>query len=187
MSIYYYNLVIFAGLWPSVICMSPQMTVQTVRWASLSFSHFFLTSVSHVQNVWKQLVLMLLLQVFASRSYDATTHFETTCNDIKDIYKRMTGSDFDFENMKRKQNDVFGEDEQWEALISRSRMGDRSGWIWFTWAGFGEHKRFKNVVNLFQLSLSPRMLFVLKPRPRVFRSDSHSSAHRHKCSNAHIP
>uniref|UniRef100_A0A8C1CHZ2 Rab GDP dissociation inhibitor n=1 Tax=Cyprinus carpio carpio TaxID=630221 RepID=A0A8C1CHZ2_CYPCA len=51
-------------------------------------------------------------QIFASRSYDATTHFETTCNDIKDIYKRMTGSDFDFENMKRKQNDVFGEDEQ---------------------------------------------------------------------------
>uniref|UniRef100_A0A3P9QAD2 Rab GDP dissociation inhibitor n=1 Tax=Poecilia reticulata TaxID=8081 RepID=A0A3P9QAD2_POERE len=51
-------------------------------------------------------------QVFASRSYDATTHFETTCNDIKDIYKRMTGTDFDFENMKRKQNDVFGEDEQ---------------------------------------------------------------------------
>ncbi|CAB1440618.1 unnamed protein product [Pleuronectes platessa] len=51
-------------------------------------------------------------QVFASRTYDATTHFETTCNDIKDIYKRMTGSDFDFENMKRKQNDVFGEDEQ---------------------------------------------------------------------------
>jgi len=53
-----------------------------------------------------------LSQIFASRSYDATTHFETTCNDIKDIYKRMTGSDFDFENMKRKQNDVFGEDEQ---------------------------------------------------------------------------
>ncbi|XP_078064503.1 rab GDP dissociation inhibitor alpha-like, partial [Mustelus asterias] len=51
-------------------------------------------------------------QVFVSRSYDATTHFETTCNDIKDIYKRMTGTDFDFENMKRKQNDVFGEDEQ---------------------------------------------------------------------------
>ncbi|KAL2104362.1 hypothetical protein ACEWY4_001230 [Coilia grayii] len=51
-------------------------------------------------------------QIFASRAYDATTHFETTCNDIKDIYKRMMGTDFDFENMKRKQNDVFGEDEQ---------------------------------------------------------------------------
>ncbi|KAI4888686.1 hypothetical protein NFI96_006553 [Prochilodus magdalenae] len=50
--------------------------------------------------------------IFCSRAYDATTHFETTCNDIKDIYKRMTGTDFDFENMKRKQNDVFGEDEQ---------------------------------------------------------------------------
>uniref|UniRef100_A0A3Q2HND7 Rab GDP dissociation inhibitor n=3 Tax=Laurasiatheria TaxID=314145 RepID=A0A3Q2HND7_HORSE len=51
-------------------------------------------------------------QVFCSRSYDATTHFETTCNDIKDIYKRMAGSAFDFENMKRKQNDVFGEADQ---------------------------------------------------------------------------
>lgn len=51
-------------------------------------------------------------QIFCSRSYDATTHFETTCDDIKDIYKRMTGTDFDFENMKRKQKDVFGEDDQ---------------------------------------------------------------------------
>uniref|UniRef100_A0A2I3NBC2 Rab GDP dissociation inhibitor n=1 Tax=Papio anubis TaxID=9555 RepID=A0A2I3NBC2_PAPAN len=51
-------------------------------------------------------------QVFCSCSYDATTHFETTCNDIKDIYKRMAGMAFDFENMKRKQNDVFGEAEQ---------------------------------------------------------------------------
>ncbi|XP_059817941.1 rab GDP dissociation inhibitor alpha [Hypanus sabinus] len=51
-------------------------------------------------------------QIFISQSYDATTHFETTCNDIKDIYRRMTGSEFDFENMKRKQNDVFGEDQQ---------------------------------------------------------------------------
>lgn len=50
-------------------------------------------------------------QIFVSQSYDATTHFETTCNNIKDIYKRMTGTDFDFENMKRKQKDVFGEDE----------------------------------------------------------------------------
>uniref|UniRef100_A0A452E811 Rab GDP dissociation inhibitor n=1 Tax=Capra hircus TaxID=9925 RepID=A0A452E811_CAPHI len=52
------------------------------------------------------------LLVFCSCSYDATTHFETTCNDIKDIYKRMAGSAFDFENMKRKQNDVFGEADQ---------------------------------------------------------------------------
>ncbi|XP_043824342.1 rab GDP dissociation inhibitor alpha-like isoform X1 [Dromiciops gliroides] len=47
-------------------------------------------------------------QIFCSSSYDATTDFETTCNDIKDIYKRMTGTDFNFEKMRRKNNDVFG-------------------------------------------------------------------------------
>ena len=49
-------------------------------------------------------------QIFISRTYDATTHFETTCDDIKDIYKRMMGSEFDFEEMKRKKNDIYGED-----------------------------------------------------------------------------
>ncbi|XP_058480734.1 rab GDP dissociation inhibitor beta-like [Solea solea] len=48
-------------------------------------------------------------QIFISRSYDATTHFETTCDDIKDIYCRMTGSDFDFGEMERKKNDIFGD------------------------------------------------------------------------------
>ncbi|XP_065279121.1 rab GDP dissociation inhibitor alpha isoform X2 [Emys orbicularis] len=51
-------------------------------------------------------------QIFCSRSYDATTHFETTCDDIKDIYRRMVGAAFDFESMKRRQSHVFGEDEQ---------------------------------------------------------------------------
>ncbi|TFJ95738.1 Rab GDP dissociation inhibitor beta [Platysternon megacephalum] len=51
-------------------------------------------------------------QIFISRTYDATTHFETTCDDIKDIYKRMMGSEFDFEEMKRKKNDIYGEQEQ---------------------------------------------------------------------------
>lgn len=85
---------------------------------------------------------MSFLQIFASRSYDATTHFETTCNDIKDIYKRMTGSDFDFENMKRKQNDVFGEDEQWGVEKWQEWRGnvqmegrDGAGWTGFTGLG----------------------------------------------------
>ena len=34
--------------------------------------------------------------------------FETTCDDIKDIYKRMM--EFDFEEMKCKKNDIYGED-----------------------------------------------------------------------------
>uniref|UniRef100_A0A8C5F0W5 Rab GDP dissociation inhibitor n=1 Tax=Gouania willdenowi TaxID=441366 RepID=A0A8C5F0W5_GOUWI len=48
-------------------------------------------------------------QIFLSRSYDATTHFETTCDDIKNIYQRMTGTEFDFTEMERKQQDIFGD------------------------------------------------------------------------------
>lgn len=39
-------------------------------------------------------------QVFISTSYDATTHFETTCKDVLDIFKRGTGEDFDFSKVK---------------------------------------------------------------------------------------
>jgi Rab GDP dissociation inhibitor len=34
-------------------------------------------------------------KIFVSTSYDATSHFETTCTDILDIYKRVTGKDVD--------------------------------------------------------------------------------------------
>uniref|UniRef100_A0A8C4X0P3 Rab GDP dissociation inhibitor n=1 Tax=Eptatretus burgeri TaxID=7764 RepID=A0A8C4X0P3_EPTBU len=49
-------------------------------------------------------------QIFVSKSYDATTHFESTCQDIKDIYKRVTGMDFDFDEMKRKHKDICGDE-----------------------------------------------------------------------------
>lgn len=39
--------------------------------------------------------------IFLSRSYDATTHFETTCDDIKDLYERVMGEKYDFEKFKR--------------------------------------------------------------------------------------
>ncbi|KAI8377855.1 GDP dissociation inhibitor [Radiomyces spectabilis] len=32
-------------------------------------------------------------QVYVSRSYDATSHFETVCDDVKSIYRRMTGAE----------------------------------------------------------------------------------------------
>lgn len=35
-----------------------------------------------------------------SKSYDATTHFETTCDDVVDIYERVTGESFDFSKMQ---------------------------------------------------------------------------------------
>ncbi|XP_068162625.1 rab GDP dissociation inhibitor beta [Antennarius striatus] len=48
-------------------------------------------------------------KIFISRSYDATTHFETTCDDIKSIYKRMMGVDLDFADMERTRLDIVGD------------------------------------------------------------------------------
>lgn len=47
-------------------------------------------------------------QVFISESYDATTHFETTCLDVLDIFKRGTGEEFDFSKIKHE----LGDEEQ---------------------------------------------------------------------------
>lgn len=44
-------------------------------------------------------------QIFISESYDATTHFETTCLDVLDIFKRGTGEDFDFSKIKHELGD----------------------------------------------------------------------------------
>jgi len=44
-------------------------------------------------------------QLFVSESYDATSHFETTCLDVLDIYKRGTGEDFDFSKVKHNLED----------------------------------------------------------------------------------
>jgi len=44
-------------------------------------------------------------QVFISESYDATTHFETTCSDVLDIFKRGTGEEFDFSKVRHEQGD----------------------------------------------------------------------------------
>lgn len=44
-------------------------------------------------------------QLFVSKSYDATSHFETTCLDVLDIFKRGTGADFDFSQVKHNLED----------------------------------------------------------------------------------
>ena len=33
--------------------------------------------------------------VFISNSFDSTSHFETTCTDVKDLYRRVTGKELD--------------------------------------------------------------------------------------------
>ena len=37
-----------------------------------------------------------------SASFDATTHFETTCEDIIKIYEKITGEPFDFTALDKK-------------------------------------------------------------------------------------
>ncbi|KAL3321226.1 hypothetical protein Ciccas_000104 [Cichlidogyrus casuarinus] len=39
--------------------------------------------------------------VFISCSYDASTHFESTCEDVLRLYKAVTGKEFDFSSVKR--------------------------------------------------------------------------------------
>jgi Rab GDP dissociation inhibitor len=40
-------------------------------------------------------------QLFITKSYDATTHFESTCLDILDVYKGIMGEPFDFTKVTR--------------------------------------------------------------------------------------
>lgn len=42
--------------------------------------------------------------VYLSRSYDATSHFETTTDDIRDIWKRATGQELKVEGLREGQN-----------------------------------------------------------------------------------
>jgi len=44
-------------------------------------------------------------QLFISKSYDATSHFETTCKDVLDIFERGTGAQFDFSSVKHNLED----------------------------------------------------------------------------------
>lgn len=45
-------------------------------------------------------------QLFVSKSYDATSHFETTCYDVLDVFRRATGEDFDFSKVKHNLEDT---------------------------------------------------------------------------------
>ena len=51
-------------------------------------------------------LFLLLLQIFISKSYDATTHFETVCEDIMSMYERITGEKFDLSVISLAEVDV---------------------------------------------------------------------------------
>lgn len=42
--------------------------------------------------------------VFLSRSYDASSHFETMTDDVQDVYRRAAGEDLKVEGLKEGQN-----------------------------------------------------------------------------------
>jgi len=50
-------------------------------------------------------------KVYISKSYDATTHFETVCDDVKDIYKRIMGKELNFEGKVKR-----GDEEEVNAI-----------------------------------------------------------------------
>jgi len=54
----------------------------------------------HISDVYEPLEDGVANQLFISKSYDATSHFETTCLDVLDIFKRGTGDEFDFSKVK---------------------------------------------------------------------------------------
>lgn len=42
-------------------------------------------------------------RVFISKSYDASSHFESLCVDVKNIYKKVTGNELKVEGKVKKQ------------------------------------------------------------------------------------
>ena len=47
--------------------------------------------------------------IFISKSYDATSHFETTTDDVKDIYRRAEGQELVVEGLREGTN-LVGDD-----------------------------------------------------------------------------
>jgi Rab GDP dissociation inhibitor len=47
--------------------------------------------------------------VYLSKSYDATSHFETTTDDIRDLYRRAAGEELVVEGLREGQNLVADE------------------------------------------------------------------------------
>ncbi|CAO3630877.1 unnamed protein product [Cunninghamella echinulata] len=44
-------------------------------------------------------------QVYVSRSYDATSHFETVCDDVRQLYRRITGTELVLKQRPQQQDD----------------------------------------------------------------------------------
>lgn len=56
-----------------------------------------------ISDLWKPKDDGTKSQLFLSESFDATSHFETTCTDVLNIFKRANGNDFDFSKVKQEE------------------------------------------------------------------------------------
>jgi Rab GDP dissociation inhibitor len=56
----------------------------------------------HVKDLFKPTHNGVENKVFITKSYDATTHFQTTCQDIEDVYERCTGEKLDLDKLSSK-------------------------------------------------------------------------------------
>jgi Rab GDP dissociation inhibitor len=60
----------------------------------------------HISDVFEPIDNGVQSQLFISKTYDATSHFETTCLDVLDRFRCGTGEDFDFSKVKHNLEDI---------------------------------------------------------------------------------
>ncbi|KAJ3124712.1 Rab GDP dissociation inhibitor alpha [Nowakowskiella sp. JEL0407] len=65
----------------------------------------YLEKFVHISDLYEPLEDGKSDQVFITKSYDATSHFETLCEDVKDVYKRYTGNDLKVEGKVKQLNE----------------------------------------------------------------------------------
>lgn len=46
------------------------------------------------------------MQVFITKSYDATSHFETTCADVIQVFERAYGGKFDYDKVQNTDHEM---------------------------------------------------------------------------------
>lgn len=68
---------------------------------SISFSNRFVS----VADIEEPIESGASDQIFISHSYDATSHFGTVCDDVKDIYRRVVGNELVLKQRQRQEEE----------------------------------------------------------------------------------
>lgn len=57
-------------------------------------------------NQCRNLKFIFFFQVFITKSYDATSHFETTCTDVLKVFQAAYGGPFDYDKVQNVDQDL---------------------------------------------------------------------------------